>query len=115
MLLSVFLLQFASRISIYADYMINKDYISEVLCVNRDEPEMHCNGECHLKSEIEKEEKSEKSPINTVKDKNEIQLFSESNAVFSFSIEPLLIQPIPFYHSPFSVKHTVSIFHPPSA
>jgi len=36
------------------DYVINYKHISEDLCVNKDKPEMHCNGKCHLKKEIKK-------------------------------------------------------------
>jgi hypothetical protein len=36
------------------DYAVNYKYISEELCVNKDKPEMHCNGKCHLKKEIKK-------------------------------------------------------------
>ena len=36
------------------DYIINYQHISQDLCVNKDKPEMHCNGKCHLKKEIKK-------------------------------------------------------------
>jgi len=37
-----------------ADYIINYKHISHDLCENKDKPEMHCNGKCHLKKEIKK-------------------------------------------------------------
>ena len=39
----------------YLDYMVRKSYIIEKLCVNKDKPEMQCNGECHLNEQILKE------------------------------------------------------------
>jgi len=33
---------------IYAYYAIHKDYISQELCENKDQPELKCNGKCHL-------------------------------------------------------------------
>ena len=36
------------------DYFLNYDYIVNVLCVNKDKPEMHCDGKCYLKKEISK-------------------------------------------------------------
>lgn len=30
------------------DYAVNKDYIATVLCVNRNRPELQCEGKCHL-------------------------------------------------------------------
>ena len=38
----------------YIEYELNKKYIAEVLCENKDKPEMHCNGKCHLKKQIKK-------------------------------------------------------------
>lgn len=30
------------------DYIIQYDYIVNVLCENKEKPQMHCNGKCHL-------------------------------------------------------------------
>lgn len=36
------------------DYLIDYEYISTVLCINKDKPEMHCNGKCFLMQEMAK-------------------------------------------------------------
>ena len=36
------------------EYLLNYDYIVNVLCINKDKPEMHCDGKCYLKNEISK-------------------------------------------------------------
>ncbi|RMH65462.1 MAG: hypothetical protein D6677_02410 [Calditrichaeota bacterium] len=38
----------------YIEYELNKAYIASTLCVNKDKPEMHCEGRCHLKKELQK-------------------------------------------------------------
>ena len=38
----------------FIEYQINKKYIAEVLCKNKDKPEMHCNGKCYLKEQLKK-------------------------------------------------------------
>ena len=38
----------------FIEYEINKKYIAEVLCENKDKPMMHCNGKCHLKKQLKK-------------------------------------------------------------
>jgi hypothetical protein len=43
----------------YIDYYANYNYISKVLCENKNKPQMHCNGKCHLKKTIEKASKEE--------------------------------------------------------
>lgn len=32
----------------YAEYVLNYEYISEVLCINKDKPELNCEGKCYL-------------------------------------------------------------------
>jgi len=39
----------------FIDYYVNYNYISTTLCVNRDKPQMHCNGKCYLNKLIKKE------------------------------------------------------------
>lgn len=36
------------------EYNINYDYIAKVLCINKDEPVLKCNGKCQLAKEINK-------------------------------------------------------------
>ena len=50
-----------------AEYAVNYDYISEVLCVNKSNPELHCNGKCYLKKEIAKTNDTDSSPLNKTK------------------------------------------------
>ena len=37
-----------------ASYIIQYDYIVNELCVNRDKPDLKCNGKCHLKDQLAK-------------------------------------------------------------
>lgn len=116
-LVSVFLLQSLSKTIVVADYQINKEYIAKVLCVNKSKPKMHCNGKCHLKKELNKAEKKERSPANPLNEKNEIQLFSQCNStinLFSFVIikKDKLLSDYAFHMSD---KHLDSVFHPPQA
>jgi len=51
------------------NFKINQDFFAEI-CENKDTPEMKCNGKCHLKKQIKKqeEEKSKKEKINIEKE-----------------------------------------------
>ena len=92
-----------------ADFVINKDFISKTLCENRAKPQMHCNGKCHLKKMMEKEDKQV-----TVQNENETLLFLE--AITTFASLP----------TPSTQKHLLpknddrlsfielSLFHPPT-
>lgn len=41
------------------EYQVNKEYIASVLCENRNEPALACNGKCYLEKQVkESQEKS---------------------------------------------------------
>jgi hypothetical protein len=48
----------------YVNYYVNYDYIAENLCENKDKPEMHCNGKCHLEKTIKEAEAEETKQKN---------------------------------------------------
>lgn len=37
------------------EYLINKDYIAEFLCVNKDKVELECEGKCYLMQKLEQQ------------------------------------------------------------
>lgn len=62
------------------DYMINYDYIADELCVNRDKPELNCNGRCYLMQALA-DEASKKKDAEERGSKNNFQL----NITYFFS------------------------------
>jgi hypothetical protein len=52
------LLQGSIKTIIVVSYYKNKTYISNVLCENKNKPQMHCEGKCHLKKQLDKESKN---------------------------------------------------------
>ncbi|ELR71084.1 hypothetical protein C900_03048 [Fulvivirga imtechensis AK7] len=49
---------------VYIDFKINQDYIARVLCINRDKPELNCNGHCILMQKLKKTQETEQSQEN---------------------------------------------------
>ena len=81
------LVQTFSKWAIIIDYNYNKKFIARELCINKNKPWMHCNGKCHLKKRIAKEqENNQPSSGNLLKEKSETQYFEEKQ----FHIEPLI-------------------------
>lgn len=37
------------------EYAVDYDYISKVLCINKEKPELQCNGKCHLMTQLAEE------------------------------------------------------------
>lgn len=49
------------------EYAVHYNYISEVLCVNKDNAELHCNGKCYLRKQLSKVNDTDSSPSNKTK------------------------------------------------
>ncbi len=108
------LLQNFSKVIIYANFELNKDYIAKNLCVKKDIPKNTCNGRCHLKKQLKEEEKREQPPpVRNLKEVKEFQLFFQQLSPFEF-IDFLSIQQ-PYTRCQFSelTAPSFSIFHPP--
>jgi hypothetical protein len=52
----------------YVEYELNKDYIKEFLCINRDKPRLKCDGKCHLTQELRKAQ----SDVTDTQESNEV-------------------------------------------
>ena len=103
------------KVGIFVSFKANQDFIAKVLCVNKDKPEMKCNGKCHLAKELNKtENKDENLPI-TISNKTEITLFIENQETFQikptfgFLTKECFIDEKKDYHSLF----INGVFHPP--
>ena len=88
------------------DYIVNYDYISKVLCENKDKPELKCNGKCHLKKELAKASEDEK-PINSDKKNNSKQ---EIEVLFFQEIKTSVVEQI-FFHNRTSIGDNYANFY----
>ena len=99
------------------DYVVNYDYISTVLCINKAKPKLQCNGKCHLMKELAKTSESE-TPISsnkkTASHELEILFFEE---IKSFKIALIYFNKIQFlnsnYSNLYSYLNSDSVFRPP--
>lgn len=80
MLLSAFLVPI-----MYLDYNLRKDYISEVLCVNRAKPMTVCGGQCYLAKQLDKaqEQQDKEQSLNL---KLDLNFFQEQTSEIQFNI-----------------------------
>lgn len=107
------LLQNFSRSLIVMQFKVNQSYIASALCENKDKPQMHCNGRCHLKKELDRDAQQDQNNNNN-KEKYEV-MFVE--AIQSFDAAPLpdQITFISFYKAPHPDTLVSSVFHPPQS
>ncbi len=98
----------------YVEYFLNQDYIAEFLCINKDKPELECNGNCYLIKEVEKQQENqpfaslkvslENYPIGFV---NILQIKPVERFVSSTKNNVLL------YKNLYRFNYQYSEFHPP--
>jgi len=97
---------------ILLNYQLNKDFIAEFLCINRDKPKLRCEGKCQInKQSNESEEKQ--SPAQTIKEQ-ELHPFLQTywHDLFSPLRECGFVV---LRHLTAESLATHSIFHPPRA
>jgi hypothetical protein len=50
-----------SQVFVRAGFDLNENYIVSRLCINRDRPQIHCNGKCYLMRKLKQAEQKEKN------------------------------------------------------
>jgi hypothetical protein len=100
----------------FIEYELNKKYIAEVLCENKDKPEMHCNGKCHLKKQLKKansapeqQEQPQAPPPFKSDPVITILLLPDKHSFYGQKCTKVIIPYIIHY----SFEFASSIFHPP--
>ena len=59
-LVALLLLQTLGQEVLVVDYQLNKARITQLYCVNKARPLLHCNGKCHLAQQLRKAEGGDK-------------------------------------------------------
>ena len=60
------------NLALCAYYEINKKQIADKLCINKNNPKMHCNGRCYLGRQLKKAEDNEKRQNQSLREKDEV-------------------------------------------
>lgn len=99
------------------EYVVNYDYISKVLCINKEKPKLECNGKCHLMKELAKaSDTTDSLPSNkkTVTPMQEILFFHEINSLSFVTLCFFDKQQLNTdYSNLYSYLNGNAIFHPP--
>lgn len=96
-------------------YQLNKEYIADVLCINRDKPELQCQGKCFLTDQLKKDNQSDKKGVPATQ-QQKIDFPSFLICVYQFKFHLPEIQEgmdILMESSFFSPLRSSGIFHPP--
>ena len=110
--------QSVGKLLVLAWYQVNKTYIAQKLCENRNKPKMHCNGKCQLRKKMQllEQESPSNSSVPVKIDKIAILefLLPENQASLNnpFSI---LKKPIIFYDKQYTFSYSNYLLKPPRA
>jgi hypothetical protein len=112
LLIFILVLQPVHNLLIVLNYVINKEFISTVLCINRDKPELNCNGKCQVAEQLKEQEKKKNEQKGTITDKIDIPVYIPvSNDQLHPPIEKEKYHII--YNPPTRTVPPYPIFHPP--
>lgn len=117
-LLSLLLVKILIVPAIFVNYELRKDFIIENYCVNKERPELKCDGKCYLAKQIKAaEQKDDAQGTDTFLSKVfEIETLVCVNH-FSFEPRASLIKNHIYYPAETSATRSyhIAIYHPPKA
>jgi hypothetical protein len=99
----------------YAGFRLNQAYISRVLCLNRDKPQMQCKGQCYLTKKLKE---AEKHPQTSTKKgwHEELNVFFQPQSAVVAPVSSTFVVHLPLtpYRNDYRLVFEAKIFHPPS-
>ena len=98
----------------FVEYAINYDYISKVLCINKDKPELNCNGKCQLMKELKQQEEDDFKSLRISMDEYPIGFITLLKIQSLKPIDKYIINHSFFYSDNYSYLNGKSVFHPPT-
>lgn len=116
-LLVIATLPFLIKTGLVLHYYFNYTYYAEVLCENKDKPEMHCNGTCALGRELQAAEHAKQQAETNIPalSKIEISTFipADKSPEYSFGFIQNLCQVTVSNETLTECLFGSDIFHPP--
>jgi len=102
-----------SRTWILLDFKIHQGFIASVLCINRDEPTVMCNGTCYLTQQLAENEQREDTPFYGA-EKFELIYALDQQECRKSSTTLAFSNIIPFHYREVSSNYLEEVFHPPA-
>ncbi len=110
-------LQLCNRVGIIAWFNINQDKVVELFCINKNKPEMDCDGKCYLAKKLQKSADATNettAPNSKIKHTLEELFFIDNTSQLTIRA---IVRDYSFiaYHSYYSFQFLISVFQPPRA
>jgi hypothetical protein len=109
-------LQCFYKLGVITYFTLNREYIAEVLCINKAEPIPICQGSCFLKKNLNLADEAPGSNGQTSGRQQTVEfpVFLISQVIYNFSFVPGNATGSSHYSTGISPGHRTSPFHPPS-
>lgn len=116
LLVMVVLSQTWVKVGVVVYYNINKAYISQQLCENRNKPALHCNGHCYLAKQLKKTEEGPQPHMADIFKAKEEYIAKTAKVVLNgytpvYTVTCLFTAPSSFY----PLNSATSLLRPPIA
>lgn len=100
---------------IYLDFSVRKDYIAEVLCINRDEPMTVCGGTCYLTEQLKLAADQQEKEANIPNPKLEFSFFYKALTSLNLHGHPGILrsQTTGYHDLNIHTTYLPGIFRPP--
>jgi hypothetical protein len=109
------LVQSFNKLFIVLDFQLNRNYIAQNLCENRNKPQMHCNGKCHMMKVMKQEQKKDQdSPERKAENKFELICADYQQTKLNPAITITAIS-YPHIEEVIYTGFSSTFFHPPQA
>src|SRR5690554_5299900 len=99
--------------AVFIDFKLNQDYISKVLCINRDRPQLACDGQCILMQKMKSTQDGDHPEQSQSPKTQLLEIFSELKTVFQPLLLPSMQQDFFTHDEEVSLEAFSEIFHPP--
>lgn len=100
------------QLLVYSSYQMNKEYITSVFCINKEHPELHCDGQCFLARKLKdldgKNKQVQENLKRVIEAEPQFQLLNLDHPLTYFIIK----SEIGYLQKPIK-DLSISIFHPP--
>jgi len=103
------------NLAVLGDFLVNNEYIREVLCVNKEKPELACGGKCYLMQQLQESQQSQEQEFpQLLHSKYEFIFIKRFLRLPKVTIAVLKTANFPRYMEPISSPFLLDIFHPPN-
>jgi hypothetical protein len=108
-------IQTLTSVSFLTVYQFNSSFITEVFCVNKTQPALHCEGKCFVKKQLTKDKEAREQSARSTETLAFYLFMPPAATVCLDRLVPDFESPVAFYNRHLLASPFFSTFHPPKA